>query len=812
MFAVSKKIFLAFVVLATVLTTGAWQSTPVAVVKSQNADSIETPLYPGLTWSSIGVESRDIRINASGDSFSVSGEKFEAQERFMAGVSLPQDVVDYYSNEQLAASGWESFDVVSGEEGTHYVFSHESGVYFMVDFVACQDDASRTCVSVWKSEPVSSTPEVAPAITSDTDAQTATGSFSKKSPTNGSTNVSATSLTLSWNAYSPTPDKYTYCINVGSACADNDPDWTSVSGTSVTVSNLGYNKTYYWQVKAVTCVTCTPKTKVDADGGTWWKFTTKSNADVIILGNAGVAGAVLSYVNSTAKTVTADGTGAYSITVPLNWSGTITPSKTGYRFSPASASFTNVTAAQIIQNFAATAIFTISGNAGVGGAVLSYTDGTPKTVTADTSGNYSITLPAGWSGTITPSTPAYSFSPSFRSYTNLAANQTAQNYTATFVTYTVSGNVGAPGVTVNFTNIYPGKFVTGANGAYSFIVPKGWSGTVTPSHPCYSFSPASTPYTNVQANQSQDYSPTVTNLCVAAILQAGTSPTNASSVNFSVYFTKSVTGVDTSDFDLTTAGVTGAAITGVTPVSGATYTVSVSTGSGNGTIRLDLIDDGTIQAGSETLDGDFTTGEIYTILRIPTFADVTVFNQYYADIEVLYANHLTGGCAITPLLKYCPDMVMDRAQGAVFIMRADNGASYVPSPVTYQFQDDWTKGPWARPWAEVMREANLTAGCKITPALLYCPWQSLPREQVVIYALKLKYGNNYTPPPATGTIFADMTDPTFYATAWAEQAYKDELIPACGVSGGKPLFCPKNTASRGLGAYIIVRSKGLITP
>ena len=130
MFSVSKKIFLAFVVLTTVLTTGAWQSTPIAVVKSQSVDSIETPLYPGLTWSSAGVESRDIRANASGDSFSVSGEKFVAQERFMAGVSLPQDVVDYYSNEQLAASGWESFDVVSGEDGVHYVFSHEFGRLF----------------------------------------------------------------------------------------------------------------------------------------------------------------------------------------------------------------------------------------------------------------------------------------------------------------------------------------------------------------------------------------------------------------------------------------------------------------------------------------------------------------------------------------------------------------------------------------------------------------------------------------------------------------------------------------------------------
>ena len=38
---------------------------------------------------------------------------------------------------------------------------------------------------------------------------------------------------------------------------------------------------------------------------------------------------------------------------------------------------------------------TITGNAGVGGATLSYVDGTPKTVTSDGSGNYTITVPSG---------------------------------------------------------------------------------------------------------------------------------------------------------------------------------------------------------------------------------------------------------------------------------------------------------------------------------------------------------------------------------------------------------------------------------
>jgi peptidyl-Lys metalloendopeptidase len=75
--------------------------------------------------------------------------------------------------------------------------------------------------------------------------------------------------------------------------------------------------------------------------------------------------------------------------------------------------------------------YTITGNAGVSAAVLSYTDGTAKTATADGSGNYSITVPSGWSGTVTPSKSGYTFNPAYTTYSNVAANQTAQNYTAT---------------------------------------------------------------------------------------------------------------------------------------------------------------------------------------------------------------------------------------------------------------------------------------------------------------------------------------------------------------------------------------------
>ncbi|HBJ37682.1 MAG TPA: hypothetical protein DDZ51_23580, partial [Planctomycetaceae bacterium] len=74
---------------------------------------------------------------------------------------------------------------------------------------------------------------------------------------------------------------------------------------------------------------------------------------------------------------------------------------------------------------------------------------------------------------------------------------------------------------------------------------------------------------------------------VASIRRDGTSPTNASSVQFLVTFTEPVTDVGTADFALSLGGITGASITGVTG-AGANYTVTLSTGSGDGTIGLAL--------------------------------------------------------------------------------------------------------------------------------------------------------------------------------------------------------------------------------
>ncbi len=72
----------------------------------------------------------------------------------------------------------------------------------------------------------------------------------------------------------------------------------------------------------------------------------------------------------------------------------------------------------------------ISGDAGAAGATLNYTDGTAKSVTADGSGNYSLSVSSGWSGTVTPVKAGYLFAPASKNYSNVLADKTGQNYSA----------------------------------------------------------------------------------------------------------------------------------------------------------------------------------------------------------------------------------------------------------------------------------------------------------------------------------------------------------------------------------------------
>jgi hypothetical protein len=109
---------------------------------------------------------------------------------------------------------------------------------------------------------------------------------------------------------------------------------------------------------------------------------------------------------------------------------------------------------------------------------------------------------------------------------------------------------------------------------------------------------------------------------VASINRAGASAlTNASTVDYTVTYNESVTGVDVSDFVLTATGTAGGTIASISG-SGTTYTVTVNSLSGDGTLRLDLNNSGTgiVNAGTQAITGGFTSGQTYTLDTTPPTA------------------------------------------------------------------------------------------------------------------------------------------------------------------------------------------------
>ena len=248
-----------------------------------------------------------------------------------------------------------------------------------------------------------------------------------------------------------------------------------------------------------------------------------------------------------------DSSGNYSYDVPDQWSGTVTPSMSGYFFSPASRTYAALTADQTNQDFSSfvspppmiTVEGTIKTDGGTPllGVVVNYAGtGGAGSAGVDIQGKYSFQVLSGWSGTATPSLSGYTFSPASRTYTGQTTDVTNHDYTAYVQTVTISGSVtfggaGLGSVTMTVSDV--GTVSTDASGSYNADVPTGWTGTVTPSLVGYFFMPASKSYTSVASSQTnQDFSafaappPMIT--VSGTILETGTgNPVNGVDVDYS---------------------------------------------------------------------------------------------------------------------------------------------------------------------------------------------------------------------------------------------------------------------------------------
>jgi len=292
---------------------------------------------------------------------------------------------------------------------------------------------------------------------------------------------------------------------------------------------------------------------------------------------------------------------------------------------------------------------------------------------------------------------------------------------------------------------------------------------------------------------------------VTSSVRANADITGATDVNFTVTFSQPVTGVDTGDFSLTSTGVSGPAVTGVSG-SGSVYTVTVNTGSGSGTIKLNVMDNDTILNGDAPLggvgtgNGDFTGGETYTITKTWIFGDVPA--SYWANsfIERLYNASVTGGCTTSPL-NYCPESIVTRAQMAVFLLRGMHGSSYTPPAVGASTGfADVPVGYWAAAWIKQLAAEGITSGCG---AGVYCPDATVTRAQMAIFLLRAKHGLVYTPPAATG-VFTDVPV-GYWADKWIEQLAAEAITSGCGAG----VYCPDASVTRAQMAVFLVKTFNL---
>ncbi|MBN1765268.1 MAG: hypothetical protein JW860_08435, partial [Sedimentisphaerales bacterium] len=234
-----------------------------------------------------------------------------------------------------------------------------------------------------------------------------------------------------------------------------------------------------------------------------------------ISGNAGIAGATMSGLPGDPVSA---GDGTYSASVDHGWSGTVTPTLTGYTFTPSERPYTDVQSDQLNQDYTATLNdYTISGNAVVDGVVMSGLPGNPVT---SGGGGYSASVPYDWSGSVIPVLEGYTFTPAGRNYFNVTEDYLNENYSADPITFTISGYIMDPnalaleGVYVWADNGGTDD-TTEVDGYYEVWVPYNWSGLVLPQKLDYIFNPSYRIYSDVTDHQTDhnyeglyDYDPT----------------------------------------------------------------------------------------------------------------------------------------------------------------------------------------------------------------------------------------------------------------------------------------------------------------
>jgi len=134
---------------------------------------------------------------------------------------------------------------------------------------------------------------------------------------------------------------------------------------------------------------------------------------------------------------------------------------------------------------------------------------------------------------------------------------------------------------------------------------------------------------------------------------------------------------------------------------------------------------------------------------VPTFADVPCSSPFARWIEELVRRGVTSGCGGG---NYCPKAEVTRAQMAVFLLVAKEGAGFSPPACTTpSFADVPCSSPFAK-WIEELVRRGVTSGCG---GGNYCPANAVTRGQMAVF-LSATFGLPVPVAPANSACPAPM--------------------------------------------------------
>ena len=144
-----------------------------------------------------------------------------------------------------------------------------------------------------------------------------------------------------------------------------------------------------------------------------------------------------------------------------------------------------------------------------------------------------------------------------------------------------------------------------------------------------------------------------------------------------------------------------------------------------------------------------------------------------------------------------------RNAGSVYDVVVTNGGggggtSVLPRAWFADFLDVAASSPFHAPIEQMVRD-GITSGCG---GGNYCPASSITRAQMAVFLLRAGHGAAYVPPPASGTIFADVGASDF-AADWIEELYAEGITGGCAT--GPLRYCPNNAITRGQMAAFLLK-------